>query len=613
MFKSIILRAPWSTHPDEVERYCAEAEKFCATHVIVNILPDAFHPVLLEQPDNPYIRFATWGPSLDQFVSSRLIRDIYPEPLLSRNRKALENLVGIVRSHDLKPMLLMGEPRFLPERFFDKHPHVRGPRVDNTNASLVPLYAPCTDLPEVQEHYREMMAGMMELVPDLEGMIFYSGDSGTGFCHSEGLYPGANGPKFCRDIPASKRMSNFLKLLLETAQAKNPDFRIFVFHYIGGKERKEILETSPKNITSIAAGYFVAGGFEDCYAMYQYGMDIDDVGYSRAREERKEMMKDSIASLQDMGKSSVASCQGPVEEWLFPLRTVPYPFQALEIVDILDEMDSDEILLYGAFSDPAVVAYEANRHVIQRYLQRRGNGIETTVRSVAEEWGTSAHCDALMEAWRLCDRSYRERPLWRHSFGMQMPLVMGPLVPDPWRLTEEEKDYYWSAADAAGNKISGFDEFSKLQQKEDYRTWMLRRYETHAFPGLAEAQKILEDEAGNATGDARACLDSHRRQIGSFWWYLRCQYNWLEAGRWLAPGDGTPTIERSIGEIIDDEIQNSRRIMELADGHVEELFLNTGENFRTLYESNARWMGAMNQRIELMKKHRNDKIHCSGA
>jgi len=54
---------------------------------------------------------------------------------------------------------------------------------------------------------------------------------------------------------------------------------------------------------------------------------------------------------------------------------------------------------------------------------------------------------------------------------------------------------------------------------------MLRRYETHAFPGLEEARQILADESGNATGEARACLDSHGRQIASFSWYLRCQYN----------------------------------------------------------------------------------------
>ena len=156
MFKTIILQEPWSTQPDEVNRYAEEAEKFGATHLIVNMLPDSFHPTLLEQPENRYLRFATWGPSLDQFVSSRLNRDIYPEQLLIRNRKALQQLVEIVRSHGLKPMLLCGEPRFQPERFYRKHPHLRGPRVDNTNASLEPLYAPCTDLPEVQEHYREL-------------------------------------------------------------------------------------------------------------------------------------------------------------------------------------------------------------------------------------------------------------------------------------------------------------------------------------------------------------------------------------------------------------------------------------------------------------------------
>jgi len=612
MFKTLILREPWSTQPDEVERYCAEAEKFRATHVIVNILPDSFHPSLLEQPDNPYVRFATWGPSLDQFTSSRLNRDVYPEQLLRRNRKALMRLVEIVRSHGLKPMLLVGEPRFQPERFFDKYPHLRGPRVDNTNASLSPLYSPCTDQPEVQEHYREMMKNMMTLVPDLEGMIFYSGDSGTGFCHSEGLYPGSNGPKYCRDIPAPKRMSNFLTLLLESAQATNPEFRVFVFHYIGGKERKEILEKTSKQITAIAAGYFVAGGFEDCYAMYQYGMKIDDVGYDRAREERKDMMMKSIASLQRVGKSSIAPSQGPVEEWLLPLRTVPYPFQALEIIDILNDMDTDEILFYGSFADPADVPYEANRGVIQRYLQRNGDDIDGTVCSVAEDWVSSAHRDTLVEAWRLCDRAYRERPLWMHSFGTSLTYCIGPLVPNLSALSADEKNYYYSAADAVGDMIPTFDKLSKLRKDEDHRTWMLRRYETHAFPGLEKAGQLLAEEAGKSTGDARACLESQKRQIGSFRWYLRSQYNWLDAGRYFAPGEGTPGFERSLAEIIDDEIANTRHLRELVNGHVEALFVDTGDHFRSVYENNEQMMNALEQRIQLMESHKDDKLNRSG-
>ena len=109
-----------------VERYCAEAEKFGATSVIVNRLPDNFHPGLIEDPTNLYPKFFNWGPSLDMFFSTDLNRDVWPEELLTRNRKALLRTCEIARKYGLKPMLLLGEPRYQPERFFQKNPHLRG-------------------------------------------------------------------------------------------------------------------------------------------------------------------------------------------------------------------------------------------------------------------------------------------------------------------------------------------------------------------------------------------------------------------------------------------------------------------------------------------------------
>jgi len=45
-FKELLVNEPWGTEREVVERYCAEAEKFGATAVIVNRLPDNFHAVL---------------------------------------------------------------------------------------------------------------------------------------------------------------------------------------------------------------------------------------------------------------------------------------------------------------------------------------------------------------------------------------------------------------------------------------------------------------------------------------------------------------------------------------------------------------------------------------
>lgn len=65
MFEQLLVNEPWGTEREVVERYCAEAGELGATAVIVNRLPDNFHPGLIEDPTNLYPKFFNWGPSLD--------------------------------------------------------------------------------------------------------------------------------------------------------------------------------------------------------------------------------------------------------------------------------------------------------------------------------------------------------------------------------------------------------------------------------------------------------------------------------------------------------------------------------------------------------------------
>lgn len=111
------------------------------TRAAVNHLPDIMHPELLSHPENMYLWFANFGPSLDQFVSSELNAGLYPETFLERNRRTLLKFAAAYRAEGITPMLYLCEPRFVPERFFARHPTLRGSRVDNPVVSDVPLYA----------------------------------------------------------------------------------------------------------------------------------------------------------------------------------------------------------------------------------------------------------------------------------------------------------------------------------------------------------------------------------------------------------------------------------------------------------------------------------------
>ena len=150
---------PFEPNEENANRMMASLAEAGVTHVQINHLPDMMHPEQLAQPDNVYLAFANFGPPLDLYVSSRINYGLWPEMYLDRNQACLKRFAAAARKHGIKPILYLCEPRFVPERFFQKNPTLRGPRVDNPTCSTTPLFALCTDMPEVKEHYRSGESG----------------------------------------------------------------------------------------------------------------------------------------------------------------------------------------------------------------------------------------------------------------------------------------------------------------------------------------------------------------------------------------------------------------------------------------------------------------------
>ncbi len=603
IFEKIMLGQLPTTDPADVERYCCEGEKFGATSVIVNVLPDPYHPAIFEDPTNTYVNFAVWGPSLDMYVSTDLNQDVYPEAYLAKNRAVMRKNIEVAARYGMKPAVLMGEPRFQPERFYQRHPHLRGPRVDHPAASLVPLYAPCVDMPQIQQHYRESMVKFLTLFPQVDTMIFYSGDSGTGLCYSNALYAGSNGPRHCQDTPSTVRMYTFVNLLLEAAQAVISDFRILLFEYIHGDERKETLRHTPSEVTGIAQGYWVCGSLEDWWGSYKYGMKIDEIGYDRAREEMADLLKGSVAELRTLGKPVSIPTNAPFSGYTSgPVRTIPYPYTLIRSMEIVRGMDPDEVLFYGVISDPTTVPYDVNQSVLQRYLNYAEESPDQVIRVVAEEWVGSDLAGDLCRAWQLCDKAACERPYWTPYFGLNW--FIEPLVPNSEMVTEEERSYCQSGKFSKLSLLPGSHPLSILQRREDSRAWIVGRYWSHVLPPLQESIDTLSSAMKCAGEEVREILEIQRTRIAVFMEWLRSQCNWMEAGGYLVPGKGTPKPERSMTQIIDDEVATTERLIQLVEGKVDGILTTsdaTGGKGLRLVEN-------LKVRAELMKRHREDPV-----
>lgn len=79
-------------------------------------------------------------------------------------------------------------------------------------------------LPEVQDYYRQLITKLVQRCPAIDELHIFTHDGGGGFCYSEHLYSGPNGPVHCKDTPAGKQAQVFARTLLEAGRQINPVF-----------------------------------------------------------------------------------------------------------------------------------------------------------------------------------------------------------------------------------------------------------------------------------------------------------------------------------------------------------------------------------------------------
>ncbi|MDY7108205.1 MAG: hypothetical protein SYC29_06165, partial [Planctomycetota bacterium] len=216
------------------ETYVRRLAECGFTHLEVNGL--AFPMGLETGPrGEAYPMFYTYCPALDQFVSSGLNRGLYPDYYLSANLAQLRFNAALARRYGLVPGLLCFEPRSVPEEFFARYPMLRGARVDHPFRSFKPRYNMTIAHPRVREHYAEMMARLMDEVPELAFLSVWTNDSGAGFEHTSSLYVGRNGGAYLirewrdhADIArtAAENALWFLRVLRDAGRAINPEFRV---------------------------------------------------------------------------------------------------------------------------------------------------------------------------------------------------------------------------------------------------------------------------------------------------------------------------------------------------------------------------------------------------
>ncbi|MHB9025648.1 MAG: hypothetical protein ACYC7E_16005 [Armatimonadota bacterium] len=541
----------------KVEAHAERLHRCGVTHVGIN---DAVVSIpLVMDPENSYLRFQTYAHPMDRYVTSTYNVGIYHESALEENRKLLLWQAKLAKQFGFRCMVWVIEMTFQPESFFRRHPDLRGPRVDNPACSHTPLFGLCPEVPEVQDHYRQLTTNFLTLAPEVDEVHIFANDSGGGFCYSDHLYAGPNGPSHCRKIPTGKQAQTFCRTLLDAGRKINPDFRVVMTSSLSQGEVADLIDGAPEGVTALVYGAFAwMGGLEDRWANQAVGPAIHQPEVrAQARAWQDADMKARIDMVTSQGLSAYA--------WYSPgyysgPSDAPCPYQTHEIMM--------KYLRWGVRNisgGSAGSAYHANTGI---FVQALHDGIDDTpaaVRKLAVSWVGEALADDLCEVWRLSETADRECPKpsgFGHSYTGDPLFINHPLIPDAEALGEHDLDYYLTPIirDEQAMKTHQGGIFRVLHFNDEIKRYIVRQLEEVVLPANDRALALLDAMlAAELSAGVRECLETQRKEIG----IARCNMtrvrNWFQAAFHLSAGSEPYAGIPSLPEIIQAEIDNSRQ------------------------------------------------------
>ena len=604
------IHGPALAGPNEHQwaaRHCQAALRAGIGEIQVNYPYLPLHPELVANPKKVYHWFSNFATSLDQFAISRLFRGVYPKALVDLNFRRMKTLATEAVKVGLKPSLFCAEPRFVPNRFFDKRPDLRGARVDNPSHSATPYFALCTDLKEVREHYQEMLEEIMREIPQITTLSLFTADSGSGFCYCES-YTGTNGPSHCKRIPPADRIATFCSDLIETGRKHNSEFEVHINSSLNPELRKEISERKVNGLCVTVYGHWSwSGGMEDQWAYHQYRSQIEQVGYEAARKERLEDFRQRVEDVSVSESKPWALIDMPTIQYFGPIRYVPQPYEILRILRQYCEMGIRNISLRGILSTVDQIEYDVNSEVLSAFQTQPDANDEKILSAVLSKWDAADLNEPLSSAWRRADEAVQQRPLWSHCFGWDEFLVVGPLVPDFTKLTKDEFAYFdrISAQDELREVKGQFYFIPNLGDLKEYE-YVLRKYKTHTLALLSEAAEILKSAISStdpAKQTEQRILGEQLRHIELHHSHVTSQYHWVQIAYLMNGGNLDVTAE----QIVSNEIENTKQFVTLLDNQAGK-YLDMGTTKGCMYFLDPDVIDQFAERIAVMETHRKDPL-----
>ena len=568
---------------------------------------------------DPWLKWPRLNSGIIKVVETELVNGVFSSPYIEKNAWLLAEKSKILRRHGLNGVVNFLEPQILPEWFYEKHPHLRGARVDNPCLALSPYYSPCLDQPEVLEHYREAVRKLVELAPELAVFSAWTNDSGAGICWCAGLYPGPNGPEFCKDIPMGDRMRRWFTAILRGGRDAGNDLQVFFLPFTYSRDQVyDTIDKLPAK-TSLVFGA---------------GLQPNDPFVSA-------QTRDYIDRLKKRKRGALFNMDLFMSYMMMPLVEAPSIYLVLDSLreaaaSGVDGIGMGCMLTVGGESGQSAMA-EAVAIGLKRPPRSLAD-IERIVSSVARDHVGSRLAPALVSAWRDIDVSLRFWPNYADTNHMLQPVysflagrwMTRPIVPDPRLLSNEERAHYKEfCRDTASAEIDEAESFFIAEGTMNYHVdefkWIVAIYDTmmtyatRAVDTLDAAEEIL---AGESEENRRRFI--HQRgvvaMLRAIW---RTQRNVLRGGSiiefftgekkdsyWnVVTKDETfllpAAYKRLFLEAVDDEMENCRDMIKLIfESEMPLINMSDRDEWFELPREKLRWQ--LDEKIRLMEKHKAD-------
>ena len=430
------------------------------------------NPVHTVSVRSPWHEYGAYMATEWAFFPPPKLAPYLPAEWVAKNRELLLAKVAILKELKLDAVFSGTNTQMLPESFFRQYPHLRGPRVDNPARSGQEAFSWCVDQPETLEMIEWMTAELKRNAPMVQTIEAWNNDSGSGICWLKALYPGPNGPDFCRGRDPGERVRGLVEAMDRGARR-------------GG---------GPVQI--VEAGNFAAEDVARIEPLLPAYAKLRPGGTSPATEASRIVVKTRVGEA-------------------YPVRGIIDVAALLETLERISDPEVREVDINTCQSwyfrtDEPIAVVERLVDLVEDSLRSPARGLfnrEQKAHTLAARWAGAQNADRVMEAFNLVQQSFRiySRGNFRdvvlpqdYAYTATNRLLTRPLVVKPELLTPEEESYFLPYVFSTDEQDARLDYNTAMGDRRigpgEYRSFM---YQTVHDSALEAAQRF-EQAASDA-------------------------------------------------------------------------------------------------------------------